>query len=108
MKCLFAPTSIIDQGRLETLRALLENEDIPCLIRNEHLSMALGEIPFSEGVPEIWVLNDEDYPRAYEMVEAWRNSPIESHDNWLCSNCGETIEGQFTSCWKCGRQRAEA
>ena len=107
MKYLFAPITLADRASIDAVIILLEKENIPCLIRNEHLSMAAGEIPLQESLPEIWVLNDEDYPKAHEIVEAWRNSPIETHE-WLCSNCGETIEGQFTSCWKCGRQREEA
>ena len=108
MKYLFAPTTMIDQASVETLKILLEKEDIPCLIRNEHLSMAMGEIPLQESLPELWVLNDVDYARAHELVEAWRSAPVESHSQWVCSSCGEIIEGQFTSCWKCGRQREDA
>ena len=91
-----------------TLKILLQKEDIPCLIRNEHLSMAEGEIPLQECLPELWVLNDGDYSRAYELVETWRNSPVVTHSQWLCAGCGETLESQFTSCWKCGARRDEA
>jgi putative signal transducing protein len=108
MKYLFAPNTMSESSEADALKILLEKEDIPCLIRNEHLSMAVGEIPPQECLPELWVLNDVDYPRAYELVEAWRSSPVETHSQWLCSDCGETIEGQFTSCWKCGSQRDEA
>jgi len=24
------------------------------------------------------------------------------HERWTCAKCGETLEGQFTECWKCG------
>jgi hypothetical protein len=30
---------------------------------------------------------------------SWWNggsSPVETHDQWLCSDCGKRIEGQFT------------
>jgi len=108
MKYLFSSPAIFDLASVDALKNLLEKENIPCLIRNEHLSMAVGELPPEECLPELWVLNDIDYPRAYKLAEAFRNSPVETHSQWLCSNCGETIEGQFTSCWKCGRQREEA
>ena len=87
----------------EMLKSILEEADIPCLIRNEYLSP--GEAPFIS--PELWILNDEDYPRAKEIVDAWQNAKIENHGPWVC-RCGETIEGQFTACWKCGRERQEA
>jgi hypothetical protein len=34
-----------------------------CETRNEYLSVASREIPFTECYPELWILNDEDYPR---------------------------------------------
>lgn len=30
----------------------------------------------------------------------------QSKQLWRCPNCGELIEGQFTTCWKCGTDRA--
>jgi DNA-directed RNA polymerase subunit RPC12/RpoP len=26
---------------------------------------------------------------------------------WKCSDCGKTIERQFTECWNCGGSRPE-
>jgi Putative prokaryotic signal transducing protein len=87
----------------EMFKSLLDEAGIPSLIRNEYLSVAAGEVPF---VPtELWVLNDDDYRKAKEIVDAVRNAESEHHDPWACAGCGETIEGQFTACWKCGRER---
>jgi hypothetical protein len=102
MKHVFTATNMsADQ---ETLKSLLEKGKIPCMIRNEHLSMALVELAPSECSPEIWIMNDEDYARAKEIVDALRNAGVEDHGPWIC-RCGDAIEGQFTSCWKCGRER---
>ena len=102
MKLVYTATTMsADQ---ETLKSILEQADIPCMIRNDNLSTALGELPFAECSPEIWILNDEDTPRAREIVDAWRNAEVENQDPWVC-RCGETSEGQFTSCWNCGRER---
>jgi hypothetical protein len=38
-------------------------------------------------------------------VDAWRNAGIDNHAPWICPHCSEAIEGQFTSGWKCGRER---
>jgi hypothetical protein len=101
MKHVFtANTMSADQ---EIVKRLLEKAKIPCMVRNEYLSMAAGEIPFTPA--ELWILNDEDYPRAKEIVNAWQNAKMENHGPWVC-RCGETVEGQFTSCWKCGRERS--
>jgi hypothetical protein len=102
MKYVFTANSMsADQ---ETLKSLLEEANIPCMIRNEHLSMALGLLAPSECSPEVWILNDEDYRRAGEIVNDFRNAAVESRGPWIC-DCGEAIEGQFTSCWNCGKER---
>jgi hypothetical protein len=106
MKHVFtASTMSADQ---ETLKSLFDEAKIPCMIRNEHLSMALGELAPSDCSPEVWILNDEDYPRAREIVAALRNAQVETREPWVCPDCGEAIEGQFTSCWNCGKDRPTA
>jgi len=87
----------------EMFKSLLEEAGIPCMIRHEYLSVAAGEVPFIP--PELWILNDGDYPRAKGIVDAWRDAKTETHDSWVCLACGESIEGQFTSCWKCAWER---
>ena len=101
MKYVFSASTMSPDN--EMLKSILEKADIPCLIRNEYLTA--GEAPFIS--PELWILNDEDYPRAREIVDAWENATIENQGPWVC-RCGETIEGQFTSCWQCGRERKTA
>ena len=90
----------------EMFKSLLEEAGIPCMIRNQYLSVAAGEVPFVP--PELWILNDEDYSRAKEIVDAWRDAKVETHEPWVCPACGETIEGQFTSCWNCAKERPTA
>ncbi|MEI6758475.1 MAG: DUF2007 domain-containing protein [Chlorobium sp.] len=108
MKYLFAPNTMSESGEVYAIKTHLEQEKIPCLIRNEYLSIAAGELSPQECLPQLWVLNDADYARACELLEAWRSLPDETHSQWLCPDCGETIEGQFSSCWKCGNEREEA
>ncbi|HEV7475505.1 MAG TPA: DUF2007 domain-containing protein [Pyrinomonadaceae bacterium] len=104
MKHVFtASTMSADQ---EIVKGLFDEAKIPCMIRNEHLSMALGELAPSDCSPEIWIMNDEDYPRAKAIVDALRNAKVATHEAWTCPGCGEAIEGQFTSCWNCGSERS--
>ena len=89
-------------------RELLEKEGIACLLRNAQLASALGEIPFIECYPELWVLDDEVYPRARLLLDGWLRTDAPTAGPWVCPGCGEQLEGQFGSCWKCGRQREDA
>ena len=48
----------------------LETAGIPCETRNESLAQAMPGAPFD---PELWILNDEDYREASELLAAWRS-----------------------------------
>ena len=98
MKRLIAHESLAHVGHV---RNLLEQSGIACLIKNEQLSGGLGEIPFLECLPELWVLQDEDLPRARALIEALEQ-PGANRGDWRCRRCGESHEGQFTVCWHCG------
>jgi hypothetical protein len=88
------------------LKELLEGEGIACLLRNEELFAAMGEIPFIECLPELWVVDDEVYPRARVLLDGWLQTDEHQPEPWVCPGCGERLEGQFGACWKCGRVRA--
>jgi len=97
-------TANIMSADQEVVKGLLDEASIPCMIRNDQLAMGPGELAPSDCSPEVWILNDEDYSRAREIVEAVRNAKVEPSEAWICPACGEEIEGQFTSCWNCGRE----
>jgi len=87
------------------LKELLEGEGIACLLRNEELFAAMGEIPFLECYPELWVVDEEVYPRARLLLDGWLQADQRGQPPWVCPGCGERLEGQFGACWKCGRER---
>lgn len=85
----------------DTLRAA----GIRCELRNTALSGALGEIPFLECAPQLWLERGADESRAKEILQQLRhpiNGPL-----WRCEGCGEHSEPQFGSCWQCGKSRAD-
>ena len=82
----------------DTLRAA----GIRCEVRNTTLAGAMGEIPFLECAPQLWVLDDGDEARAKEVLAQLR-LPV-SGAPWRCA-CGEISEPQFGTCWKCGAVR---
>lgn len=83
----------------DTLRAA----GIRCEVRNTALSGALGEIPFLECAPQIWLLDERDADRAHAVLQQLRQ-PV-SGPSWRCPACGEESEPQFGTCWKCGAVR---
>lgn len=88
------------------LQGILENENIKCLIKNQALSGGIGELPPTECWPEVWVVDDDDYQKAINIIEQFNLEMVPERKAWQCS-CGEVNEGQFDSCWQCGSDRIE-
>jgi hypothetical protein len=83
------------------LRNLLETAGIRCEVRNDRLGGVVGEIPFVECWPELWVREPGQALRARALIdEALR--PANTGDPWSCPRCGEQVEPQFSVCWCCG------
>ena len=97
-----------DSTEAEFVRGLLEAEEIRAIVQGSVLEAARGDIPFTDAsLPSVWV-NDEDVERATPVVDEFRRGGpgvTQSHVAWVCPNCGETLEGQFTACWHCGAQK---
>lgn len=86
------------------LRNLLEAEGIGCLVRNDRLGGAVGEIPFVECWPELWVVESGYFLRARAVIEeALREGPAQAP--WRCPRCAELVEGTFQVCWNCAAER---
>jgi hypothetical protein len=97
LKRVFVGETLTDVG---LFKQLLEHEGLDCYVRNEQLGGALGEVPFLECMPELWVLRDSDAGRAAALIAA-AQAPVAA-EAWVCSNCGEQNEAQYAACWRCG------
>jgi len=89
-------------------RNVLEQNGIRCFIRNEQLSGALGEVPFLECLPELWVVSDRDVQQAEHLLADLRGVPEGKGEAWRCAGCGEDNDAQFGACWNCGATAEEA
>ncbi len=86
---------------------LLEQHEIGAVVRNAQLASAVGEIPPIEAWAELWVVREEHFDRAKELVTAVVSENGPTLPQWVCTGCGETVEGQFSDCWACGQARPE-
>ncbi len=84
---------------------VLTSEGIPAVIKNEHLGSIVGEMPFQEVWPELWVENDLDYDRAKQLLDADTIIDESPGSSWRCRRCNEDNEPQFGACWSCGEAR---
>jgi hypothetical protein len=83
-------------------RNLLVSEGIPAVVRNEHFGSIMGEIPFQDVWPELWIENDLDYDRALQLIDDARIADESPERPWKCKKCSTENEGQFAACWNCG------
>jgi hypothetical protein len=89
------------------LRNVLVLHGIECVTRKLDLTTAAGELPPVECWPELWIIDDERLSEAQVILKKTL-APVEAvRKLWECSACGEQIEGQFSECWKCGRERGD-
>ncbi len=93
-----------DITRVSYYRAVLEEQGIATIIRNEHLVGAgITEIPIPEFYPALCVSFDEDYERAVVIIREHLLAEQPDADREIsCPSCGESNPGNFTECWSCG------
>jgi hypothetical protein len=60
----------------------------------------MGELPFSQAWPEVWVVDETLETRARDAI-ATLNTATSSPDK-ICPHCGEPNPGNFLSRWQCG------
>jgi len=82
---------------------LLESEGIKAFVKNEYLGSIIGEMPFQEVWPQLWVKNDLDYDRAVQLIDSDKVADESPADSWRCRYCGTENEGQFSACWQCSK-----
>ena len=102
MKRVFRAASLIQVAHA---RNVLLTAGIPSELRNQYLSGALGDLPLLETWPQLYV---EDADEAAALRALARAATAPAGISWICDDCGEVLEPQFTSCWRCGFSPAHA
>ncbi len=98
MKRVFRAPSLMQVAHT---RNLLLSAGIASELRNQYLAGALGELPMLETWPQLWV----DEADEYRALRVLRETELPSAGPpWICAACGERLEPQFTSCWRCGAE----
>ena len=86
---------------VENLHNVLKLNGIKSTIKNQYLSVGIGGMGCCL---ELWVA-DPDVERALEIIENTDKEPVDAQGTWICANCNEEVEEQFTECWNCGKSR---
>jgi hypothetical protein len=83
------------------LAGLLRHAGIAVRIFNENAQGGLGDIPFGETYPEIWIENIADKAKAQAVIAHFEAAPV-PRANVFCRACSEENPANFELCWKCG------
>lgn len=81
------------------VRAHLDENGINSQMRNEFSSSVMGEVPFFDVWPELWVV-DQLSEQAIDLVLDIQNKENKGPD-WLCPQCQESNPVNFEICWQC-------
>ncbi|MCF6314189.1 MAG: DUF2007 domain-containing protein [Verrucomicrobiales bacterium] len=60
-----------EQEKVGLFQSILESEGIATLIKNENIAAAEGCGPLDLVLPELWVVHDEDYARALDLLKSF-------------------------------------
>lgn len=80
---------------------LLDHAGIRARVIRENLQGALGEIPFAEVYPEVWIERERDTALALRIVRDFEYGSEEPGTH-RCNHCNEENPRNFQLCWSCG------
>lgn len=83
------------------IAGMLAGAGIEAQVLNQYSQSALGEIPFGEARPELWLTDARDMTIAQKMIAAYER-PAGAVKNTPCPTCGEDNPADFGLCWNCG------
>src|SRR3984957_17215318 len=96
MKRVFRAASLIQVAHA---RNVLLTAGIQSELRNQYLAGALGDLPMLETWPQLYVEDEDEQPALRALAPP---PPAPPGASWTWEHCGEGLEPQFTSCWRCG------
>lgn len=84
------------------LMHLLQHSGIAAHVFNENAQSGVGQLPFTETYPEVWIEREADLQRAQTIASGFDRRGSDSLTERACSDCGQSSPGVFEVCWNCG------
>jgi hypothetical protein len=85
---------------------MLNAAGIAAQVRGHYLAGGYGELPItSDTLPSVWIDDDGLLAAARTVIDEYERPGPNRQSAWRCEQCAEVHAGQFTACWKCGRER---
>ena len=88
------------------VNGMLNAAGIAAQVRGHYLAGGYGELPItSDTLPSVWIDDDRQVMAARSVIADYERPGASRANAWQCEQCAEVHPGQFTACWKCGRER---
>ncbi|MEO8159515.1 MAG: DUF2007 domain-containing protein [Betaproteobacteria bacterium] len=84
------------------VRGVLAQAGIDARVFNENAQSVMGEIPFHQAWPEVWIMDEDDERQARELIRQIELPP--SRTVAFCPHCHEENPSNFHTCWNCGQE----
>jgi hypothetical protein len=93
---LFTASNILEAQLLDLM---LKQDGVSSHVKNDGLQSGVGEIPFVEMWPEVWILEAEHWVKATHILRQFQQTRVTG--DWVCPHCSEANPGTFETCWSC-------
>jgi len=92
-----------DRFMVYQIKQLLDANGIPCYLKNEFISGAIGEVSPLDSQPEVWLMDDEWKVRAQSLIDNHlaEYESRKTQADWQCRQCSEVNDASFDVCWQC-------
>ncbi len=99
-----------DSLEAQLIHDFLGRHHVDSVILGDYLSGAAGGLP-ADISPTVWLLEDADRERGRALLDRFQAeaeaAQRDAGADWICSRCGESVDGAFDLCWNCGSPKAE-
>jgi Putative prokaryotic signal transducing protein len=82
------------------LRDIFAMHGIKTHVLNEYMQGAIGELPVDAAMPQVWLDDGSDRPRATEVLRQF-NVQRNRTGSLFCRACKEENPATFETCWSC-------
>lgn len=89
-----------DKTEAEIITDFLEKNGIPCFLSSDDSGGTRPHLGLQTGYRLL--VNENFVEEAERIISMTKNS--KKIEPWTCQ-CGQVIQGQFSSCWNCGKDR---
>jgi len=85
------------------VRGLLAQAGIEARVFNENAQSVMGEIPFHQAWPEVWIMDERDAKQARGLIDQIEQPQSASRPTF-CPHCREENPAHFHTCWNCAQE----